>query len=176
MIFKRQLLLFSLLIISATTCFAQWQFQSGSVSFIIKNAGLNVDGKFTQMEAKINFNPDQPEKTIIEATVLTKSINTGINLRDKHLKKPEYFDEARFPKISLKLISLTGDSKKGYNANFNLSIKGISKELKFPVEFENTGKLSADFTIDRRDFKVGGNSWVMSDNVRIQLSAQLQKI
>jgi len=176
MIFKKQLILFSLLIVTATSGFAQWQFQSGTVAFSIKNAGLTVEGDFTQVEAKINFNPDQAEKASIEASISTESINTGINLRDKHLQKSEYFDVAKFPKISLKLISLTRDSKKGYNAIFNLTMKGISKELKFPVEFANSGKLQATFTIDRRDFKVGGNSWTMGDNVKIQLSAQLQKI
>jgi len=176
MIFKRHLILLSFLLVIAKSGFAQWQFQSGSISFFIKNAGLTVDGKFTQLQANINFNPEQPEKATLDATVNSESISTGINLRDKHLKKEEYFDVAKFPKIYLKLKSLSGNLKSGFEGIFTLNMKGISKDITIPVKFEASGKFSGSFNIDRRDFKVGGNSWTLGDNVKIQLSAQLQKI
>jgi polyisoprenoid-binding protein YceI len=172
----RQLTILCLFLLSATAGFAQWQFQSGSVEFSIKNAGLSVEGKFTQLQANISFNPENPEKSTIEATVNSESINTGINLRDKHLKKEEYFDVVKFPKINLKLKSLTGNLKSGFEGKFQLTMKGVTKEISIPVKFESNGKLSGIFSIDRGDFKVGGNSWTMGDNVKIQLTAQLQKI
>ena len=165
MIFKRQLILLSFLLVIAKSGFAQWQFQSGSISFFIKNAGLTVDGKFTQLQANINFNPEQPEKATLDATVNSESISTGINLRDKHLKKEEYFDVAKFPKIYLKLKSLSGNLKSGFEGIFTLKMKGISKDITIPVKFEASGKFSGSFNIDRRDFKVGGNSWTLGDNV-----------
>jgi len=172
----KQLILICLFLISANVGFAQWQFQSGSVSFSIKNAGLTVDGKFTQLQANINFNPEQLDKTTLDATVNSESIYTGIKLRDKHLKKEEYFDVATFPKITLKLKSLSGNLKSGFEGICSLSLKGIVKEVTIPIKFEPSGKLSGSFTIDRRDFKVGGNSWTMGDQVKIQLSAQLKKV
>jgi polyisoprenoid-binding protein YceI len=172
----RQLTLLCLFLLSATVGFAQWQFQTGSVGFTIKNAGLSVEGKFTQLQANINFNPENPEKSTLDATVNSESISTGINLRDKHLKKEEYFDVANFPKISLKLKSLSGNLKSGFEGIFQLTMKGITKEVSIPLTFEAKGKLSGNFNIDRRDFKVGGNSWTMGDNVKIQLTAQLQKV
>ncbi len=134
-----------LLVATCNSAYGQWQFQSGEVNFYIKNAGFNVDGKFTQIQASIRFNPDQPKETFIEANVEAASISTGIGMRDKHLKKEDYFDVIKFPRIML------------------------------TITFDDPGKLMGDFTINRRDFNIGGNSWMMSNNVEVKLTAQLKK-
>jgi polyisoprenoid-binding protein YceI len=163
-----------LLAASINSAFCQWQFQSGEVTFYIKNAGFNVDGKFTQVQATIHFNPDKPKETVIDASVNVVSINTGNGMRDRHLKKDDYFDVTKYPTIILKLKSLVENSPLRFDGLFNLTVKGISKEVHIPVTFDGAKKLTGDFIINRRDFNIGGNSLMLSDNVKVKLAAQLQ--
>jgi polyisoprenoid-binding protein YceI len=58
-----------------------------------------------------------------------------------------------------------GQNFKGY---FKLTIKGITKDITIPFIFDNN-IMKGEFTIDRRDFKVGGNSMVMGDKVTISI-------
>jgi polyisoprenoid-binding protein YceI len=154
--------------------FGQLQFQSGEVTFYIQNAGFNVDGKFKQMQASIRFNPNKPKETVIDASVSVVSINTGNGMRDKHLKKDDYFDVTKYPTITLKLKSLNETSSLHFDGLFNLTMKGISKEVHISIMFDGANKLTGDFALNRRDFNIGGRSLIMGDDVKVKLAARLQ--
>jgi len=167
--------LFFFLAICTNADAANWKFSSGTVAFSIRNAGLNVKGSFGKLTALVLFNPDDPANAKIEASVPVQSIETGINLRNKHLKKPEYFDATRFPEMSLRLIRLEKDGTK-WKGSFDLSIKGVKKNLTLPVTFSsdgNSARIASTFTINRLDFNVGESSWTMSDDLTVQLTANL---
>jgi polyisoprenoid-binding protein YceI len=154
-----------------------WQFASGSVQFTIKNAGLAVDGKLGPVEAVVNFNPSKPAEARISGRVLVQNLETGIRLRDKHLKKEAYFFAEKYPEISMKLIRMekTGEKLRGL---FSLTMKGITRDLEFPVEFSEDQKgvqLSTTFTINRLDFGVGSSSWTLADEVEVKIKMQLKK-
>jgi polyisoprenoid-binding protein YceI len=151
----------------------QWQVKSSSVTFKIKNAGFTVDGTFGAVEAiNISLEKANIESANLEASIDAKSINTGIESRDNHLRKPEYFDVARFPKIimkSKKISKLRGDI---YEGVFDLYLKGVVKEIKFPFMYAQVGefvKLSTEFIINRLDFGVGGSSWILGDKVTVKI-------
>jgi polyisoprenoid-binding protein YceI len=101
---KINILVFLGLLISFQPLFAQkqWQVQTSTVTFKIKNAGFNVDGKFGKVEAAISFDANALDNASIEASIETKTIDTGIESRDNHLRKSDYFDAAKFAKISMK--------------------------------------------------------------------------
>jgi polyisoprenoid-binding protein YceI len=155
----------------------QWQVKNSSVTFKIKNAGFTVDGKFGAVEATISLDKDKIENTQIEASIETKTIDTGIESRDNHLRKQEYFDVARFPKIIMKSKKITNLGVGTYEGVFDLYLKGIVKEIKFPFTYSEVGssvKLSTEFTLNRLDFSIGGSSWIMSDKVAIKIILTLE--
>lgn len=140
--------------------------KSASINFAIKNAGINVNGKFTGFEAQINFNPADISSAKIEAKIDVNSINTGINARDKHLKKEEYFDVEKYSKIAFTLIEIIEGKDNIFNATGELVIKNTKKKVTLPFSYINK-TFKGNFTINRKDFGVGGNSWIMSDKVLI---------
>jgi len=155
-----------------------WQVANSNLKFSIKNAGLTVDGTFEKMTTTIAFDANNVAQAAISGQVEVGSINTGIAMRDRHLKKSEYFHEDKFPVISLKSKSIEAKGPQQFVGQFILNIKGISKTVNIPFTFIPSGEnatLSGQFTIDRRDFKVGGNSFVMSDNVKIVIELKLKK-
>ncbi len=140
---------------------------SSAITFTIKNAGLTVNGSFSGLEADIRFSPTEYKVSTIKASVNANTIKTGIDARDNHLKKAEYFDAANFPKITME-SSFFGKEGNRYIGYFKLTIKGITKDIIVPFTFENN-VLKGSFTIDRRHFKVGGNSMILGDNVKVDL-------
>ena len=171
---KRLLLIYSFFL-PISLLQAQWKFESGSVAFSIKNAGLTVNGTFRNMKASIAFDPNQPATAMMEASVESATVETGINLRNKHLKKSEYFNVEKFPLIQMKLKRLEKENK-NWKGTFVLTLKGITKEVMLPVTFSESGKvgsLKGNFTIDRRDYAVGGSSWTIGDDVEIIINVIL---
>jgi len=174
---KSAVLLFTLCLCLCLPLSAQWKFSQGSVKFSIKNAGLRVNGTFQKLNAVVAFDPEHPETAKIEATVDVQSISTGIALRDKHLKKEEFFHVEKFPSISLKLIRLEKDGAQ-WKGTFELTLKGTKKTILLPLTVAINGTkatVTTHFTINRLDYKVGENSWTMGDDVTIDLTATLSK-
>lgn len=145
---------------------SELKIKSASLNFAIKNAGINVDGKFTGFEMSVNFNPNELSLAKIEAKIDVNTINTGINARDKHLKKEEYFDVEKYPKISLTLVEPIILKNNLYYANYELVIKNKKQKINIPFGYVNK-KIIGNFTLNRRDFGVGGKSWIMSDKVLV---------
>lgn len=152
---------------------AELKVKSATVSFQIKNAGLKVDGTFSGVESKIYFNAADLPNAKIDATVDVKTINTDINSRDNHLKKEEYFDIDKYPKMSLKLSSVRALHNNTFEGNFELQIKSTKKNIVVPFTYSNK-TLMANFIINRRDFGVGGSSWILSDKVLIKIEVAME--
>lgn len=171
---KSKFLIITYIFLFINVCISQTPLKvvSSNVLFKIKNAGLTVEGRFTNLEAEINFLPNNLKASTINASLDVNTINTSIKSRDNHLKKGEYFDVAKFPKITI-TSSFFGKKGNAYNGYFKLTIKGITKDVTIPFTFEN-GVFKGEFTVDRRDFNVGGNSMIMGDKVLIQVELNTQ--
>lgn len=148
-----------------------------AVKFTIKNFGINTGGSFKGLEGNIVFDKANPGKTAFAISINTASVNTGNDARDNHLRKAEYFDAGKFPKISF-----TSEKVSAKGSNFTvtgqLSIKGATRTVTIPFTATpvNDGYLfEGSFQLNRRNFKVGGNSMVLGDNVTVSLSVQAKK-
>ncbi|MEL6671455.1 MAG: YceI family protein [Bacteroidota bacterium] len=153
-----------------------WNIQADQtkVDFVIKNAGLNVDGNFSEVKAEIRFAPDQLSTSKISAFIQVKSVSTGIGMRDKSLKDTDYFDAEKFPQMTFVSTSIR-KAKSGYIASGKLTIKGVSKNVEIPFQFDNE-VFSGKLTLDRLDYGVGSSSWIMGDEVKISLRVPVRPL
>ncbi len=143
-----------------------------AVTFVIKNLGINTKGELSGLKGTIEWNEESPTDSKMAVTVAVSTINTGIDTRDSHLKKDEYFDADHYPEIKITSNTIA-KSNDGFTMNAALTIKDVSKNISFPftaLKKPDGYLFSGKFTINRRDFGVGGNSVVMSDNVEISLN------
>ncbi|WP_350339997.1 YceI family protein [Paraflavitalea speifideaquila] len=106
------------------------------------------------------------------------SIETGINLRNNHLRGEDYFDVKQYPRISFASSRLTTTGQPGaFFLMGKLTIRNVTKEVGFPftaTATENGYLFDASFRINRRDFKVGGNNTI-ADSVSITLHVATRK-
>ncbi|WP_299519755.1 YceI family protein [Winogradskyella sp.] len=145
---------------------------TSSIDFIIKNLGVNVDGHFNTFDIDAEFNTAS-ELLSISGKITVSSIKTGIESRDEHLLKEDYFDVENHEFITLNSTSISKESDSEYSVDAILTIKGKTKEITIPVtvlNVNNKHKIMASFEINRRDFDVGGGSLIMSKNVKIKVT------
>lgn len=155
-----------------------WKVNTSSINFKIKNAGLTVEGCFTGLVADIKFDSAHYLKSSMEASVDVGTISTGIAMRNNHLKKEEYFDATKYPKISVKSVSFVKERNGTYKGSFKLTIKGTTKDVLIPFSYSeagNTAVFKSTFILNRRDYSVGGSSWTMSDEANITIVINAQK-
>lgn len=146
------------------------------VSFTIKNFGINTSGTFNGLSGTINFDPSDLSSSSFNVSVEVNTINTGIDMRDNHLKKEDYFNADKCPKINFASSNIkTGD--KDYIITGQLTIKGTTKTISFPftaIKKDNGTLFTGNFSINRKDFNVGGGSAVLGNNVDVSLKVFAQ--
>ncbi len=149
------------------------------VRFVIKNFGINTGGTFEGLTGSIIFDPANLAGASFNVSVDAKSVDTDVEARDNHLRKEEYFDVEKYPKLSFRSTKITTTNKEGFLFMFGvITIKNISKEISFP--FKQTSKddgilFEGEFKLNRRDFGVGGKSFSMSDELNVELTIFAKK-
>lgn len=148
--------------------------EKSTVKFKIKNFGFNtVTGSFKGIQGTIRFLPENLAASAMDVTVDAKTVNTGINLRDNHLRKEEYFDVKKHPLIRFVSVRITPSSKTGTLFMFGkLTIKNVTRDISFPftaTEQDGGYLFNGEFKINRIDFGVGESSSV-SDNLTVVLN------
>jgi len=169
----KRLLILVLLVVSCTTTAQTKIDNSKGVTFEIKNFGLTVEGSFSGLKGEINFDPQNVSTALFDVSLEVSTVDTGISLRDNHLKKEEYLDAKNYPKMKFVSKSVVKDDKSNtWILTGRLTIKKTTKEISFPflVSKQNAhDNFKGEFRINRRDFGVGGKSFSMADEVRVIL-------
>jgi polyisoprenoid-binding protein YceI len=150
-----------------------------SIKFRIKNFGFNVGGKFSGIQGAVKFDPANLPASSFDVSIDAASINTDIDARDNHLRKPEYFDVKNFPRIKFVSTKVTNSTKAGTLFVFGrLTIKNTTKDISFPFTADPKGSgyhFKGEFRLNRRDFGVGGDNTI-SDNLTVFLDINTVKI
>ena len=150
-----------------------------SVKFIIKNVGMDVDGKFSGLKGSIRVDPADLKNSFFTVSIDANTINTEIDVRDNNLREAEYLDAKKFSRISFVSTQITHNSKTGvFMVKGTITIKGINKDISFPFNIlpkDDGILLTGQFRLNRNDFKIGLGSLVLSNNLTVVLSVFAKK-
>ena len=148
----------------------------------------NVSGTFAAYDATITTEDDNFENANFEFSANIDSISTNNTDRDNHSKSADFFDADNFPKLTFKASSFTKDGD-DYEITGDLSIKEVTKPVKFPVEFSGLMKdpwgntkagLNIYGKINRKDWGLNWNSALETGGVlvgeEVKLNIELQLI
>jgi polyisoprenoid-binding protein YceI len=147
--------------------------KTNSVTFDIKNFGINTKGEFKGLKGSIKWDAENPSNSSFDVNVDVNTINTGISLRDNDLKEAKWFDVSKYPIINFKSTSVTATNVTG-----NLTIKGITKQVSFPFTVTSVPSgflFEGTFPLNRKNFEVGGSSFSLSDNVQVLLKVYAEQ-
>ena len=162
------------------------------VEFKVKHMMIStVTGTFSKFEATVETEGE--EFTTAKATFIidVDSISTKNEQRDGHLKSVDFFDTANFPQIKFVATKYDNvDNDGSYEVYGDLTVRGITKNVKFDAEFGGVikdpwGNTRAGITIsgkiNRKEF---GLTWsgatetgslIVSEDVRIHAGLEFIK-
>lgn len=149
------------------------QAHTGTIKLSSGSVVIN-EGKLTGGEFSIDMN------SLENADLKNDEVNKG--KLEGHLKSPDFFDVAAYPTSTFVITEVSDGSSDKVDVSGNLTIRGITKNVKFPITIsQNTGDLfvgSADFNINRKDWGVayeGMKDDLISDEVNFKVSLTAKK-
>ena len=171
----RTFLISAVCIICSISLSAQMGIQTDTeitVNFKIKNLGINVKGNFLEINISSYIDLDNLDNNYINANIKVNSINTGNNKRDEHLLKEDFFDADKYEEIGFKSANIEKLPDNSFSLTGNLTIKNTTKLISIPLEIDeakNGLTITSNFEMNRRDFDIGGRSWIISDIVKVEV-------
>ncbi|WP_372806419.1 YceI family protein [Pontiella sp.] len=142
----------------------------------------NTKGKFNTFEGTLDY--DIATKTLKSAqgTIDAASIDTNNEKRDEHLRNEDFFNTAKFPKITFRSTSVkkTGDNE--FEVAGKLTVLGIDRDVVLPVTIigpvEGRGGatligVECNTTLNRRALGIDhAPAAVIGDDVKISIELE----
>ena len=108
------------------------------------------EGDFEYVDGKLTGG-----KFVIDMTTIES--DEELDKLEGHLKSDDFFGVATYPTATFVIKEAINQGPKGYNITGDITIKGITKEIKFVADIKEEGSnvtASADIVLDRSEFNV----------------------
>ncbi|WP_201577964.1 YceI family protein [Psychrobacter okhotskensis] len=165
---------------------SQWQLDDSHtrVGFSVNHLGFSTTmGHFGDVQGTVNYDIKTPNKTNMNFTIATDSIDTNWDARDKHLKTDEFFNVAKYPTMTFKSTKvsfinpqqakITGDfTMLGQTKPLTLDVT-LNKIANSPLTKEPVIGFRATGNIDRAAYGMTAYAAGITTNVPIQIDGEL---
>jgi polyisoprenoid-binding protein YceI len=158
--------------------------QAGSsVEFVGAKVTQKHDGKIGSFRGVVQLIENDPTKSSVQVELDLDSLNVDEPKLAKHLKSPDFFDVAKFPKATFKSTSIKagGEGSATHTVTGNLDLHGVTKQVTFPARIKVNAEavqVEAEFSINRKDFGInypGMADDLIKDGVLILLKLDAKK-
>ncbi|MBA2952063.1 YceI family protein, partial [Streptomyces himalayensis] len=110
-----------------------------SVGAVAQHLGISsVHGRFTDFGGRIEIAHDV-EKSRVEAVIRAASINTGNNMRDGHLRSPDFLDVEQYPEITYRSTGLSPAGSDRWTVHGELQLHGVVRPADLDLAYLGTG-------------------------------------
>ena len=114
--------------------------QHAFVNFRVSHLGYSfIVGRFNDFDGEFFHDVSKPEKSNVNVTINTKSIDTNHAERDKHLRSADFFEVSKFPTITFQSTGYKSNGGKDMLMG-DLTIRGITKPVAIDVKHIGEGK------------------------------------
>ncbi len=127
-----------------------------SIGFLAKLfLGLRAKGHFSRYESTITVGESAADSSV-SITIYTDSVDTGIKMRDGHLRADNVFDTARFPTMEFHSTAVA-ETPTGLDVTGTLRVRDVTR----PISFHAVGvsesaipRYTAEVRITPKDFGI----------------------
>ena len=149
-----------------------------SIHFVPTLMGSKTEGAFKKFAAQVRFDPDKPAQAQAKAEVVIQSFDIGFDEATEEALGPNWFDAKKFPQATFVATQVQPLGKDRFELSGNLSIKGQTKLVRFPVtltrESATAARLDGTLVIKRLDFGLGQGQWSGTGTVANDVSVQIR--
>jgi len=171
----------------AATQSGTWQIDPNhtAAQFSVRHLGVStVRGAFSKVSGSAQYDPADPSKVSLDATIDANTVDTRVEARNNDLRSPHFFDVAKYPTITFhskstkvagpgKLL-ITGDlTMHGVTKEVVLDVDGPSAPIKDPMGKGQRIGASATTKITRQDFGIDADPGIVGDEINITIDVEL---
>ncbi len=144
---------------AATTETLTFSDQNSKIGFVGSKVSGSHEGAFERFRGTIRLAGTKVEGSSVETEIDMDSLKVEPEKLLDHLKSPEFFDVARFPKATFKSTEIKPGGAIGatHTITGNLNLHGKEKSISFPATItvsDSEASTKAEFTINRKDFDI----------------------
>ena len=155
------------------------------VAWTINHLGFSIyDGIFGDVTGTMTLDPARPGATSVAIEVPMSGLHTTVAALDEHLKKPDFFDAAKYPTIAFKSTSVTVSGTDATIAGM-LTLHGVTKPVTLAAHFVGAGTnplskkatvgFAATTTIKRSDYGMTSLLPALGDAVDLHINAAFER-
>lgn len=140
--------------------------------------------RFDQTSGQITL--DRVSKTAsVDVSIDVSSVNTGMAVFNQHIQGEDFFDAAKYPKITFKSRSVKFEGDKPVSLEGDLTIKGVTRPVTLavksfllkphPMTKKEALGANAEAKIKRSDFNISKYTPSVSDEVTLSIAVEAMK-
>ena len=136
------------------------------LGFVVKHLTISeITGQFSDFSVKVKAAKADFSDMQVNVVAKIASVHTGVEMRDNHLKTPDFFDAEKFPELTFTSTSMKKISDKKFQLTGNLTMHGVTKlvtlqvvyfgTLVNPMSKKNTFGFHITGSVKRSDYGIG---------------------
>lgn len=159
-----------------------------SVQFAARHLGISsIRGRFGEVRGRVDV-ARPVEQSVVRAQITADTIDTGIKMRDDHLRSAEFLDVADFPTIDFVSTGLVQRGSAEWTMEGELTLHGERKPVTLEMTYGGYGPdpwggtraaFHAETQLRRDDFAINYNAMVragvaaVGTTVKVEIDLQL---
>ncbi len=142
--------------------------------YSVRFDGRGAAGTFRGLTGTIVFDPNDLGAARMEVSVDAGTISTGNETKDRHARGEDWFDVARYPRISYRARAFA-KTPTGYVAKGEFTLHGVTKAHDLPFTFVKTdsggGVFVGETTVNREAHGIEGPwlGFTVADEIAVEL-------
>jgi len=154
---------------SATAAGGDWTMkpEGSSLRFSGMAQGEAFEGRFTEFNPKIRFDPAALEGARFDVSIKLASADSKNQERDDTLEGSDFFDVQNYPEarfVATEFAAVEG----GFEAHGALELRGTRQPVTLSFQWTPSAdgvRLEGKATLDRTAFGVGGGDWADAETI-----------
>ena len=136
--------------------------EASEITFRATSRLMNADGRFARFSGDVVVDPAALTSARISLTIDSASLDTGIEMRDNHLRSSDFFEVERFPTVTFQSVRVEAAGRRATVVG-RLTLHGVTREITVPIDVQiSTTALvaSGEFIVNRGEYAINYNSFV----------------
>lgn len=154
--------------------------ESSKIDFVGSKVTGIEEGSFKKFSGAIDLVDNKPEKSRVNVDIDLSSVEAKIGKLTEHLKSPDFFDVAKYPKATFTSTEIKSGGEKGasHTVTGTLDLHGVKKTITFPATINVAAdpvSVTSEFAINRKDFGIvyaGKADDLIRDEVVLKLAVK----
>ena len=153
------------------------------LGFVARHAMVTkVRGTFKEFDGQVHINGEEPTKSTGTLRMVARSIDTGVQQRDEHLRSNDFFDMENYPELTFTSTKVEHAGGDRYRVTGDLTVKDVTKPVTMDVEYTGSATdpfgnqrlgLEGSVTINRKDWNLTWNAPLEGGGVLVSENVQI---